>query len=296
MEPLLALYWKNIRLQPYGETEQREFAFQLIHGFVRHLKFLTEEEVREWAARKKALATFHSVGIYEHPDIEDMEGKGLKYADVLFDIDVKEENLRKALSIALEEAALLVDTLVEELGLEMGCIHIAFSGSKGIHVYVTCPQVRRLLDQDARRLLAQYVTSSVLRVPKLPPRELIENPCNIAPYGICKRIVYLEAGLPAGADHVDAQVVVDLHRLARVPGSLNPKSGLSCILLPSLDLDVDKILEMAKPLSGITVKVIVERRAELPGGEVVDEGARELDLHSAIYLTLSGHARLYKHR
>jgi len=64
MEPLLALYWKNIKLQPYGETEQREFAFQLIHGFVRHLKFLTEEEVREGAARKKALAVFHSVGVY----------------------------------------------------------------------------------------------------------------------------------------------------------------------------------------------------------------------------------------
>jgi len=295
MESLLSLYWKKIRLQPYGEVERREFAFQLHSGFARHMKFLSEEDAREEAARRKALAVFHSTAVYENPEIEDMEGKRLQYADVLFDIDVKEGDLRRALSTALEEAALLMDVLVEELGLNKECIRVAFSGSKGIHVYVMCPQVRRLLDQDVRRLLAQYVTSQILRTPRLPPQEPLSNPCDLAPYGICRRIIYAEAGLPAGADHIDVQVIVDLHRLVRVPGSLNPKSGLACTLLPSLDLDVDKILEMAKPLKD-TVKVIVEKRAELPDGEVVEEGVRELDLHSAIYLTLGGYARLDKRR
>jgi len=296
MESLLALYWKNIKLSPYGEVERREFALQLQHGFVRHLKFLSEEQVREEAARRRALAVFHSVAVYENPEIEDMDGKLLRYADVLFDIDVKEDNVKRALATALEEAALLFDVLVEELGLQKSCIYFTFSGSKGIHIYVTCPQVRHLLDQDARRLLAQYVTSSVLHTPKLLPQEALSNPCDWAPYGICKRVIYREAGLPSGADHVDAQVIVDLHRLVRVPGSLNPKSFLACTPLPSLDLDAEEVLEMAKPLRGVTVKVVVEKKAVLPDGEVVEEGVRELDLHSAIYLVSSGQARLDKKR
>jgi len=299
MESLLALYWRSVRLQPYGDVERREFALQLPSGsFIRHLRFSAEEDARRAAARHGAVAAYHSVAVYEYPDVEDMEGKKMLGVDLFFDLDVKGDNVRESLAKALEYGAALVDTLVEELGIPRPSIKVAYSGNRGVHVYADDERARTLTDKDARRLLAQYVTTSVLRAPHLPPSEAAPDPCSLAPYGICRRILFWEAGLPAGVppEHLDFQVVVDTHRLVRIPGSLNPKTGYTCALLPSLDVDVDEVLDLAKPLKDTTVKVRVEKAVALPDGRAVEEGVKEVDLHDALFLVLHGHARLDKKR
>jgi len=299
METLLALYWRHVKLQPYGDVERREFAFQLPPGsFVRHRRFSTEEDARREAARLKAAAAFHSVAIYEYPDVEDMEGKKMSGVDLFFDLDVKGGNVRESLGSALEYGAALVDVLVEELGVSKSSIKVSYSGNRGVHIYTGDGHIRALTDKDARRLLAQYVTTSVLRAPRLPPTEPASDPCSLAPYGICRRILMLEAGLPAGVppEYLDVQVIVDVHRLIRIPGSPNPKTGYTCTLLPSLDIDVDKVLDLAKPLKNAAVKVRVEKSVALPDGRTVEEGVKEVDLHDALFLVLHGHARLDKKR
>jgi len=133
MESQLAAYWRNVRLEPYGEVERREFAFQLPSGsFVRHRKFSTEEEVRREAAKLKAVAAFHSIAVYESPEVEDMEGKRMLGADLFFDLDIKGSNVRESLGRALEIGAVLVDILVEELVVSKSKIRVAYSGHRGL--------------------------------------------------------------------------------------------------------------------------------------------------------------------
>ena len=70
------------------EIEQREFMFMDFHGTVkRHTTIRSIDELRFKLENEAPLHSYYSVAIYENPGAKDMSSKGLRSAELLFDID-----------------------------------------------------------------------------------------------------------------------------------------------------------------------------------------------------------------
>ena len=181
-----------------GALREREFAFVFFEGagMLRHLSFESSRDLVEYLARRVPRHAYHSSAYYEQPSARNMDEKGWKGADLVFDIDVdhidtpcKElhdrwicrscgavgwgvvdkcpkcggESIERevwvcetCINVARDETLKLLDFLEHDFGLSPDELYITFSGHRGFHVHVESEAVVEL-SQDARREIVDYV-------------------------------------------------------------------------------------------------------------------------------------------
>jgi DNA primase small subunit len=158
-----------------------------------------------------------------------------------------------------KEAAKLLEFLRYDLGIEEKFIEIFFSGNAGFHFHVNDPSMRNL-DSNSRSNVTDYIigngfTCESIGVRKYRNGFMIKLPKSGIMNGWRKKIAsslginqkselklkhLVEAS--GGYDgfrneinritkkfgvHIDSQVTNDIHRVFRLPGSINGKSGLT---------------------------------------------------------------------
>src|ERR687893_1675436 len=229
----------------------------------------------------------------------------------------------KCIDGSKKEARRLIDFLMWDIGLERSSITIYFSGNNGFHVHINDDGYASL-DPQARSDLVSYLsgnglTSESIGVRKANTADLffIKFPKSGLAYGWRRRIadklkidmtsaikfknivdqyggygafkVELERIAKDMGGRIDPQVTTDVHRVFRMPGTLNSKSGLSktrCADLYSFDPFVDACL-LGENMIDIRVKTPVKLRLNKNTFNISKESA-EIPAYAAVYLMCKG--------
>lgn len=217
------------------------------------------------------------------------------------------------------EARRLIDYLLFDIGLERSAITVYFSGNNGFHVHIN-DKGYVSLDPQARSDLVSYLSGTGLILESIGVRKtntedlfLIKFPKSGLAYSWRRRIaeklkidmtaaikfrnivnqvggyeafkVELEKLAKDMGVRIDPQVTTDVHRVFRMPGTLNSKSGLSktkCTDLNSFDPFVDACLLVDGKIN-IRVKTPVKLRLKKNTFNISKETA-EIPAYAAVYL------------
>ncbi|NWG37201.1 DNA primase small subunit domain-containing protein [Nitrososphaera sp.] len=231
----------------------------------------------------------------------------------------------KCIDGSKKEAARLVEFLTGDLGIAKENIHVFFSGNNGFHFHISDGSYRPL-DSQARSDLVGYLAgvgliAESIGVRRSPGSDLafVKFPKSGLDYGWRKRIaeeldisasstirltnIVKEKGgysaFKAELDRItrqlgvriDPQVTTDVHRVFRMPGTLNSKSGLAkfrCSLdrLDSFDPFVDAcVLGSTK----VQVRMKTHAKVKLKGQTFsISKEEAELPAFAAVYFICKG--------
>ncbi len=234
-------FYRNYAKFDVDAVERREFAFQPFGGgMVRHKAFKTLEELKKFVVEKTPRHIYYSSAYYERPGEEDMERKGWFGADLIFDIDgdhLDTEACRESKMVSLacledakEEANKLIDALERELGLRPH--RVVFSGNRGFHVHVAEEEAQTLGAKE-RRELVKYLKATGFDPSRFEVR-LGKRRIVLYEEEVGGNMLRVRQGVEdprALRIEIDEVVTQDVHRLIRLPGSLNGKTGIVTLLL-----------------------------------------------------------------
>ncbi len=186
-------YYNNNRmLEAPEEIGAREFGYSTFNGvMVRHLSFKSINELYALLIREVPSDVYSSAAYYTNPTLP-MEEKGLRYADLIFDIDIKELNppcssihdvyicercsnvtegrvcdacnttakrivfsCDSCIELGKREVKKILAILEEDLGIDR--VKVYFSGNYGFHIHVRGSYLN--LDSKARSEIANYVSA-----------------------------------------------------------------------------------------------------------------------------------------
>lgn len=223
------------------------------------------------------------------------------------------------------EAARLAEFLTGDLGIAKDNIHIYFSGNNGFHFHISDSSYRPL-DSQARSDLVGYLAgvgliSESVGVRRSPGSDLafVKFPKSGLDYGWRRRVaekldisasstikltnIVKEkggySGFKAELDRmtrqmgvrIDPQVTTDVHRVFRLPGTLNSKSGLVKLRCHIDSLDSFDPFDDACLLGTAKVKVRMKTRAKvrLKGQTFnISKEEAELPAFAAVYFICKG--------
>jgi len=225
-----------------------------------------------------------------------------------------------------KETYKLIDFLESDFGISGTQIKVYFSGNAGYHIEVIESDLDAL-DQHGRAEISDYLTAqgamvAVYRSAKLAPndpgwrgrvaRYIRDLPPNTPPFRtneFSKRLPemlddfesskigkFLELAIKSNAVRIDAMVTTDIHRIFRMPETLNQKTGLvkrECEDLASFDPGTQAIA-LADEKEMIEIAVDICPKIELGGnsyGPYRNE-TKKLPLYVAIYLIAKGAAKV----
>jgi DNA primase small subunit len=228
----------------------------------------------------------------------------------------------KCIDGSRREANRLIDFLLFDLGLDRSAITIYFSGNNGFHVHIN-DEGYISLDPQARSDLVSYLCGTGLILESIGVRKsntksfFIKFPKSGLAYGWRRRIaeklkidmtstikfknivnqyggydtfkIEFERLVKEMGVKIDPQVTTDVHRIFRMPGTLNSKSGLSktkCTDLFSFDPFVDACL-LGDDIINIRLKSPVRFRIKKNIFNISKESA-ELPAYAAVYLMCKG--------
>jgi len=233
----------------------------------------------------------------------------------------------KCIDGSKKEVKLLTEFLTGDLGIQRSDIRVYFSGNNGFHIHVNDNKYISL-DPQARSDLVGYLSGSGLMVESIGVRKgnaenlfLIKFPKSGIAYGWrgrvanklkigststikLRNIVVEKGGYTAfkvdldrmvrdmGA-RIDPQVTTDIHRVFRMPGTLNGKSGLvkmKCDDLDSFDPFVDACM-LGDSKVAVKVKTSVKLKLKNKTFNISKESA-ELPAYAAVYLISKGLAEV----
>lgn len=225
----------------------------------------------------------------------------------------------KCIDGSKKEVKRLVELLTSDLGMQQGDIQVYFSGNNGFHIHINDSAYSRL-DPQARSDLVSYISGTGLMAESLGVRKgnaqnllLIKFPKSGIAYGWrgriadklkindssmikLKHVVEQKGGYtPFKLDvdrmahdlgvRIDPQVTTDVHRVFRMPGTLNSRSGLvkiKCDDLNSFDPFVEACLLGDNKVS-VRVKTLVKLKLKNKSFNISKESA-ELPAYAAVYL------------
>jgi DNA primase small subunit len=168
----------------------------------------------------------------------------------------------KCIAALKKEVRRLTDVLSDDLGIEEKSVSVYFSGNNGFHV-IASDKSFHLLGPEARSDIVSYLTGTNLMTESIGVRKgrdrsgsdfLIKFPKSGVSYG-WRKVIADKLGIDQGSIiklnnvvqrdggyegfkaelgrmtknlgvKVDPQVTMDVHRIFRMPGSINSKSGL----------------------------------------------------------------------
>jgi len=229
----------------------------------------------------------------------------------------------KCIDASKKEARRLIDFLLGDIGLEHSAINIYFSGNNGFHVHIN-DNACISLDPQARSDLVGYLSGTGLILESIGVRKtntedlfFIKFPKSGLAYGWRKRIAEklkidssstiklknivnqkggynafkaeLERLVRDIGVRIDPQVTTDIHRVFRMPGTLNSKSGLSKTKsgdLHSFDPFVDACL-LGDGKVSVRVKTPVKLKLKRNSFNISKESA-EMPAYAAVYLMCKG--------
>ena len=193
LERLTREYYEKHEPSAPPDFMLREFAAQTWTGrsYIRHLSFHSVTEIKKFLVEKAPRHFYYSSARYDQPGIDDMDAKGWRSADLVFDIDadhlpecsgmvievdtpVGEKASfidEKCIKFAALRCIVLWDILVEELGIEEKRLAIEFSGHRGFHVTAYLQDTDELAraGPDVRRELVNYIKAIGLSEDVLEP-------------------------------------------------------------------------------------------------------------------------------
>lgn len=231
----------------------------------------------------------------------------------------------QCLKKALSNLSKLARVLEDHLGIKVRKAY--FSGGRGYHLHVQCDDRCRGMDGDDRREILDYLTGVGLDVERilglgsgarLKKNILVPRPgepgwrgrlgealrARHGPLPDHLTMGQLEESLGGRIDwelyvdeariHVDEKVTMDVHRLVRIPGSINGKTGM-----PVTPLEEGEWGEGSLPRCSWSPfyerPLIVKVKYDLPSVRVFDTTVKaragqvlRLDGCSAVYLALKG--------
>ena len=302
-------YYRNYARFDVDAVERREFAFQPFSGgMARHKAFKTLEELKKFVVEKTPRHIYYSSAYYERPGEEDMERKGWLGADLIFDIDgdhLDTEACRESKMVSLacledakEEANKLIDVLERELGLRPR--RGVFSGNRGFHVHVAEEEAQTLGAKE-RRELVNYLKATGFDPSRFEVR-LGKRRIVLYEEEVGGNMLRVRQGVEdprALRIEIDEVVTQDIHRLIRLPGSLNGKTGLIALPLTPQDLnkDVEAVVDKAVAFRKGNLKFRFEKDL---GGSVLFEkvearrgDVKVLPAYLAVYLELQEGGKIY---
>lgn len=229
----------------------------------------------------------------------------------------------KCIDGSKKEARSLMEFLLIDIGLERSAITIYFSGNNGFHVHIN-DDACISLDPQARSDLVSYLSGTGLLLESIGVRKTntedlfsIKFPKSGLAYGWRRRIaqklkidmtsaiklknivnqyggykafkVELDKLARQMGVRIDPQVTTDIHRVFRMPGTLNSKSGLTKTKsrdLHSFDPFVDACL-VSDGMISVRVKTPVKLKLKRKSFNVSKESA-ELPAYAAVYLMCKG--------
>jgi DNA primase small subunit len=229
----------------------------------------------------------------------------------------------KCIDGSKKEVKRLVEFLTDDLGMQKDDIHVYFSGNNGFHIHVS-DSAYTPLDPQARSDLVGYLSGSGLMAESVGVRKgsaenlfFIKFPRSGLAYGWrsrvadklkidsssmikLKHIVEQKGGYtPFKVDlermardigvRIDPQVTTDVHRVFRMPGTLNSKSGLAkikCGDLDSFDPFVDACM-IGDSKASVRIKTPVKLKLKNKSFNISKESA-ELPAFAAVYLICKG--------
>ena len=234
----------------------------------------------------------------------------------------------KCIDGSKKEARRLMNFLLADIGLENSAINIYFSGNNGFHVHIN-DDACTSLDTQARSDLVGYLSGTGLMLESIGIRKTntedlfsIKFPKSGLTYGWRRRIaeklkidmtsaiklknivnqnggykafrVELDRLAKDMGVRIDPQVTTDVHRVFRMPGTLNSKSGLSKTKssdLYSFDPFVDACL-LGDGKVSVRVKTPVRLKLKRNSFNISKESA-EMPVYAAVYLMCKGLAEAY---
>ena len=229
----------------------------------------------------------------------------------------------KCMDGSKRQAKRLMDFLLADIGLEHSAINIYFSGNNGFHVHIN-DDACGSLDPQARSDLVGYLSGKGLMLESIGVRKTntessfsIKFPKSGLTYGWRRRIaeklkidmtsaiklknivnqyggynafkVELDKLAKDMGVKLDPQVTTDVHRVFRMPGTLNSKSGLSKAKssdLHSFDPFVDACL-LGDGNVSVRVKTPVKLKLKRNSFNISKESA-EIPAYAAVYLMCKG--------
>lgn len=331
LKSLFTGYYSKAELRIPDDMEFREFALQPFdsQSYVRHLSFRSPEELRRYISQKPPLHLYYSSAVYLQPSAPSMDEKGWRGSDLLFDIDADqipgcslqklyyclgEDELRReppgsqcpsggeieeieiieprCIELAKRNLAILVDILVEEIGIQRSSIEVSFSGNRGFHVHCYVDESLRSLGREERRILVEYIKGSGFspddfyrggerrKKTPIPPRavdggipsRIARTYLRLAGVGDKEVVSYLTGAsrsisrkvIDSLSDiwrkdlyevYIDEKVTMDISRLVRTPYSINGKSGLIAYPIDMTKIDDFELGPHLSPFNNMKARI-----------------------------------------
>ncbi|USZ67755.1 DNA primase small subunit PriS [Halorussus salilacus] len=144
---------------------------------VRHNSLLELGELEDFLSRERPRHVYFSAGRYDDPGADDMDAKGWREADLVFDLDAdhlpgvdpQRDSYGEMLEAGKEELLDLLDLLEADFGFED--LTVVFSGGRGYHVHVRDEGVRSL-DRDQRREVVDYIRGEGIELDAIQRTEM----------------------------------------------------------------------------------------------------------------------------
>jgi DNA primase small subunit len=224
-----------------------------------------------------------------------------------------------------KEVMKLINLLITDLGIKKNCIEVYFSGNNGFHLHILDNRFDTL-DSRARADIVGYlmgigIMAESIGVRKRPEGILIKFPKSGLSYGWRKRIanklgidqlstvklnniVQQKGGYDGfreelsrltreGGVRIDPHVTTDIHRVFRMPGTLNSKSGLTKMRCDDLELFDPFINACLLGENEVNVEVKAQVNLKLKGQSFkIKKQTQRLPLYVAVYLICKGIAEL----
>jgi DNA primase small subunit len=234
----------------------------------------------------------------------------------------------KCIEGSKKEVRKLIEFLMEDLGIQQSDIRVYFSGNNGFHVHIT-NDAYLPLDPQARSDLVGYLSGTGLMPESIGVRKsniddlfFIKFPRSGIAYGWRRRIAdklkidnsssiklkyivkqkggyiafkfELDRMVKEMGVRLDPQVTTDVHRVFRIPGTLNSKSGLAkarCSNIYSFDPFVDAcVLGDSK----VSVRLKAPIKLKLMGKSFnISKESAEMPLYAAVYVMCKGLAEAH---
>jgi DNA primase small subunit len=191
-------YFKYFPLYPIYDIPRREFGFHFDKKIIRHLQFTSMGELTAYVVKFNPTDIYCSASFYTYPSEKNMDKKEWFGSELIFDIDGKDLGMDCINRNDLSVVKKEVKKLIKILEKDFNSkqIQIYFSGNNGFHIHVLDEKYYSLNASD-RRDIANYILSKDVKI--------------------------------------DAAVTMDIHRIFRMIGSINNKSGNVKVLIPDID-------------------------------------------------------------